>query len=214
MHHKYAVNSFQCLVKLYLVQISYFHRLNNTGVKVIIAVFLLICGTGLMAQNVEAIPIARGQSYFQGYADIGYTAALSTTNANGLRANFVLGVGFSNRFFLGAGPGIRMSKNMRTFPVFVDFRYGNLMKKQAFFFAVGGGATFGSFNSFQYNGPASHADVGLRFNNDRGGAFYFSVGCEFFSAEIMETTGGFTRYTRGKMYDLQLLTFGIGFSFL
>lgn len=182
--------------------------------KGVIACILLLAGSVLYGQETTSLPIAKGRAYYQGFFDLGYAAAITPANANGFRANFIHGVGFSNRFFVGAGPGIRAHKNMRTFPILVDFRYGDLSKKTAFYFAAGGGVTVGSINSFAYNGPAGHAEFGVRFNNERSGGFYITLGYESYSAEILQETGGTFLFWRPEIAQIQAVTFGIGFSFL
>lgn len=159
--------------------------------------------------------------YLQGFADLGIAAANNERNANSFRLNLLVGAGFNDWLFIGAGPGIRLSKSLRSIPLMADIRIGNLERKIAFFGALGGGLSMGSKTNFEYIGPAGHAEIGLRFNNDRKGGFIIFVGYEVFSAEMTETvrprginTAGLNSFDRFRIVDIKSISIGIGYSFL
>lgn len=168
-----------------------------------------------MAQDDESPPPKDGPVYFQGFVDVGYSSAMSERNASALRLNFLFGAGFNDWLFIGAGPAMRMSRGLRTFPLFADIRIGNLTRKYAFFFAAGGGVTVGSKFGLEYNGPAGHAEIGLRVNNARKGGFIISFGFETYSAYITQEVNSIyiSDLYRYSLRDIQAVTMGIGFSF-
>jgi hypothetical protein len=95
-------------------------------------------------------------------------------------------------------------------------RVGNRTRKRAFFGALGGGLSFGSKSGYESLGPTGHAEIGIRFNNDRKGGFIISCGYELYSAEVVDDVQGnmfWSGYSRIEIVDIYAITVGIGFSF-
>lgn len=180
-------------------------------IPVIIAVLM---GHLLMAQDEDFQESEEGNVYLQGFIDLGSSASVNSTNVHALRVNFLFGAGFNDWIFIGLGPGIRINRSVRSFPVCADIRIGNRDRERAFYCAFGGGISAISRRSYEVVGPAGHGEIGIRINNKQKGGVIIFLGYEIYSAEVMEIAGsGFFSSSRYKVEDIQAVTFGIGFSF-
>ncbi len=178
---------------------------------VAIAVFM---GHLVMAQNEVTGDSKEGTAYLQGYADMGLAASIDQGGPYALRMNLLGGAGFNDWLFVGIGPGLRISRQVRSIPLFADFRIGNRIRESAFYGAVGGGISVGSRRSMAVIGPAGHAEIGVRLNKRQIGGTTIYLGYEIYTAEVVEySVSGRNNYGRFDIVDIRAIVLGLGFSF-
>ncbi len=155
--------------------------------------------------------------YYQGILTAGFGLGIGVEKVNGIKANFINGIGFSNIISFGAGIGIRLplQRDVAVVPLFFDMRIRPLNTRISPFFAMGIGSCFQPDLNWDQTGTILNIEGGISIKNTGKSAVMLTIGYE--SYEIINTSGngGFNGFSftskRRETIGMATLNFGVAF---
>lgn len=165
-------------------------------------------GTGLKQK-----PMDKG---YEGVVELGYGAKTGKYGLDIVKLNIINGYRINQKFFVGAGTGLRILPESETtmIPVFADFRASFMPKPVTPYASFSAGMSFNTAYGFKDAGWMFHPEVGVQFNKTKEMLFHISVGYDvqqmkFVTFDVFNP--GLISGTKMRFSESANINFGITF---